>query len=82
MHTHVCMHAQPMQACILHPDIKIIKIKASDLYEKNSNKYIQVNEESFGFFILPKSYFDSAYIYTLALLKSKQWISIYKKPYI
>ena len=52
MHTHVCMHAQPMQACILHPDIKIIKIKESDLYEKNSNKYIQVNEESFGFFYI------------------------------
>ena len=31
---HVCMHAQPMQTYILHPDMKIIKIKASDLCEK------------------------------------------------
>ena len=45
MHTHVCMHAQPMQTYILHPNMKIIKSKASDLYEKNSNKDIQVNEE-------------------------------------
>ena len=46
MQTHVCMHAQPMQTYMLHPDMKIIKFKASELYEKNSNKYIQVNEES------------------------------------
>ena len=30
------MHAQPMQTYILHPDMKIIKIKASDLYEKTA----------------------------------------------
>ena len=40
MHTHVSMHAQPMQTHILHPDMKIIKIKESDLYEKTeSNIY-------------------------------------------
>ena len=38
---HACMHAQPMQTYILHPDMKIIKIKASHLYEK---KQQQVNE--------------------------------------
>ena len=31
---YACMHAQPMQTYILHDDMKIIKIKASDLYEK------------------------------------------------
>ena len=36
MHTHVCMHAQPMQTYILQPDMKIIKIKASDFYEKTA----------------------------------------------
>ena len=36
MHTHVCMHAQPMHTYILHPDMKIIKIKASDLYVKTA----------------------------------------------
>ena len=35
MHTHVCMHAQPMQRTF-YSDMKIIKIKASNLYEKNS----------------------------------------------
>ena len=34
MHTDVCMHAQPMQTYILLPDMKIIKFKASYLYEK------------------------------------------------
>ena len=76
MHAHVCMHAQPMQAYILHHDLKIFKIKESDLYEKKRNKYIQVNEESFGYFYCLKL-FESTYIYTHALLKSKQWISIY-----
>ena len=36
MHMQVCMHAQPMQTYILHPDMKIVKIKASDLYEKTA----------------------------------------------
>ena len=36
MYTHVCMGAQPMQTYILHPDMKIIKIEASDLYEKTT----------------------------------------------
>ena len=36
MHTNVWMHAQPMHSYILHPDVKIIKIKASDLYEKTA----------------------------------------------
>ena len=50
MHTHVCMHAQSMQTYILHPNMKIVKIKASDLYEKkNSKKDMQVNEERFGY---------------------------------
>ena len=46
MHTYVCMHAQahtcmpaqPMQTYILHPNMKIIKIKASNLYEKTATK--------------------------------------------
>ena len=38
MHTYVCMHAQPMQTYILHPDMKIIKIKASNIYEKTATK--------------------------------------------
>ena len=53
-HTHVCMHAHAYARIHLHPDMKIIKIKGSDLYEKK-NKYIhvvllqlsEVNEESF-----------------------------------
>ena len=54
MHTHVfnihtpmhaCTYAQPMQTYILHPNMKIIKIKASDLYEKQQ-KNIHMNEES------------------------------------
>ena len=36
MQTHVCMHAQPMQTYMLHPDMKIIKFKASELYEKTA----------------------------------------------
>ena len=43
---------------------------------KNSNKDIQVNEESFGYSYCQKL-FGSAYIYTHELLKSKQCISIY-----
>ena len=91
MHTHVlnihtpmdvCMHIQHMQAYILHPDMKVIKLKGSDLFEKNSNKYIQVNEESFGYLYCLKAIFESAYMYAHALLKSNQWISIYKKPYL
>ena len=46
MHTYACMHAQahacmpaqPMQTYILHPNMKIIKIKASNLYEKTATK--------------------------------------------
>ena len=64
--THTCMHA-----CIcthtfvhLHPDMKSIKIKANDFYEKK--KYIHVillqvseeNEESFLVIILPKLYLN------------------------
>ena len=80
MHMHICMHAQSIQTYILHPNMKIIKIKASDLYEKTT-KIIQVNEESMVIYIAYKL-FESAYIYTHTLLKSKQWISIFKKPYI
>ena len=39
MHTHNSTHAQPMQTYILHPDMKIIKIKASNLYEKQQQIY-------------------------------------------
>ena len=47
-HTHVCIHAHAY-ACIhaharsylyIHPDMEIIKIKASDLYEKNKYMYM------------------------------------------
>ena len=48
---------------------------------KNSNTDIQVNQKILVIYIA-KKLFESAYIYTHALLKSKQWISIYKKPYI
>ena len=34
MHTHVCMHAQSMHTYILHPDMKIIKIKAMNLHSE------------------------------------------------
>ena len=37
-HMYVCMHAQPMQTYILHPNMKIIKINASHLYEKTATK--------------------------------------------
>ena len=38
---------------------------------------------TFWLFILPKiKLFESVHFYTHALLKSKQWISIYKKSYI
>ena len=48
MHAHANIH--------LHPDMKIIKIKASDIYGKNSNKYDYTNERgNFWLFILPKS---------------------------
>ena len=37
MHAHACMHAYTAYtAYILHLDMKIIKIKASDLYEKTA----------------------------------------------
>ena len=39
-YTHVCMHAHANAHIHLHPDMKIFKIKASDLYEKN--RYIHV----------------------------------------
>ena len=42
MHTDVCMHVQPMQTYISYPDMKIIKIKASDLYEKTKQIYIYI----------------------------------------
>ena len=66
MHTDVCMHVQTLQTYILHPDMKIIKIKASDLYEKNNNnKYIciyatmrKIEQGKFWIFILPKSYLN------------------------
>ena len=50
--THPCIHAYThvFHTCIcshilihLHPGMKIIKIKASRLYEKQTNKYIHVN---------------------------------------
>ena len=34
--TRMRVHAQPMQTYILHPDMKIIKIKARDLYGKKT----------------------------------------------
>ena len=36
MYACIRLHAQPMQTYILHPDTKIIRIKASDLYEKTA----------------------------------------------
>ena len=48
IYSHVCMHAQPMQTYILHPDMKSLKSKQA-ISMKNSNKYIQVNEEIFGY---------------------------------
>ena len=51
---YACMHAQPMQTYILNPDMKIVQIKASDLYEKQQQIY--TNERGkFWLFILPKS---------------------------
>ena len=44
--------------------MKIIKIRASDLY-KNSNKDIQVNEKRFGYLYCLKVV-ESAYMYTHA----------------
>ena len=55
MHTHVCMHAQPMQTYILHPNMKIIKTKAS--YEKTATKNTS-ERGKFWLFILPKSYLN------------------------
>ena len=59
MHTHVltihtpidvCMHIQHMQAYILHPDMKVIKLRASDLFEKKKQQEIYtIDEESFGY---------------------------------
>ena len=49
MHTHVltihtpidvCMHLQHMQVYILHPDTKVIKLRASDLFEKKTARNI------------------------------------------
>ena len=52
---HACIYAQPMQTYILHPNMKIIKIKASDLYEKQQKIYTH-ERGKLGLFILPKSY--------------------------
>ena len=65
MHTHVYMHAQPMQTYILHPDMKIITIKASYLYEKKRQQIYKWTRKVLVIYI----------IYTNALLKSKQWRS-------
>ena len=68
--THPCIHAYThvFHTCIcshilihLHPGMKIIKIKASGLYEKQTNKYIHVNLLQRGKYlviILPKSYLN------------------------
>ena len=37
---YACMHAQPMQTYILHPNMKIIKTKARDLYKKKKTTKI------------------------------------------
>ena len=39
-----------MQAYILHPDMKVIKLRASDLFEKKKQQEIYtIDEESFGY---------------------------------
>ena len=58
MHTHVYMHAQPMQTYILYPNMKIIKIKASDLYKKKQQLRYTSERETFWLFILPKGYLN------------------------
>ena len=74
MHTHVCMHAQPMQTFY----ILIWKsLKSKQAISMKKQQQIYTSEQGKFRFL-----FESAYIYTHALLKSKQWISIYKKPYI
>ena len=55
---HPCMHAH------LHPDMKIIKTKASNLYEKKQKKNNftssgQSERGKFWVIILPKSYLHS-----------------------
>ena len=84
--THKCMHAC-MHTCIdLRPVMKINKIKACDLYGKNTCNFTKSerNERGKFFFLVYIAYklLESAYIYTHALLKSKQWMSIYDKPKI
>ena len=74
MHTHVCMHAQPMQTYILHPNMKIIKIKASYLYEKQQQRYTSKWGKFWSLYCL-KAIWICIYLYICI-------ISIYKKPYI
>ena len=57
IHVRACMHAHPMQPYILHPNKKIIKIKASDLYKKQQQRYTS-ERKTFWLFILPKSYLN------------------------
>ena len=66
MHAHTCTHmyAKPMQTYIFHPNMKIIKIKASYLYEKTATKIYK-----WTVLVIYFAYkvFESAYIYTRAL---------------
>ena len=73
--------------------MKIIKIKASDFYEKKTKtnidilfylKLVKWTRKDFDYYTcyIAQKLFESACIYTHALLKSKQWISIFKKPNI
>ena len=82
-HTHTCMHASTCTHTFihLHPNMKIIKIKASDPYEKQ----IYTSERSERVLkglviILPKSYPNLQTF--IQMHYSQQWISIFKKPNI
>ena len=66
-HIHVCMpahaYAHAYARINLHPDMKIIKIKVSDLYEKKNTQiytcYFTSNERGkFLVIILPKSHLN------------------------
>ena len=60
MHAHTCVHACTAYANIhFRPDMKIIKIKASDLYKKKQQQklYTCEQKESLGY-LLPKSYLN------------------------
>ena len=59
--------------------MKSIKIKANDFYGKK--QVSEVTRKVFGYYIT-LNLFESAYIYTHVLFKSKQWIYILKKANI